>query len=124
MSKNRNYQGKRVDVKPVDEMIPETIKEEIEEVIEVVDEKVEEVEVVEEAIVTIEPTIGEVANCDKLYVRKGPSKEDEPVRIIDKGYKVEIDNLVEVPNGWLKVRFIDEYVDGGYCMEKYIKVIN
>lgn len=108
MSKNKNHQGKRANVMVVDEAIPEEIKDKIVEAV---------IEEIEEMTEVIEPTIGEVVNCDKLYVRKGPSKEAEPLRIIDKGYKVEIDKLEAVPNGWLKV-------DGGYCMEKYIKVIN
>lgn len=61
---------------------------------------------------------GVVSGCEKLNVRKGPSKETDPVKVIDQGCDVII--LEELPD-WHKVRITgDDTI--GYCMSEFITI--
>lgn len=63
------------------------------------------------------PVIGVVSGCEKLNVRKGPSKETEPVAVIDKGYEVIIEEELA---DWYKVKIAGEII--GYCMAEFITI--
>ena len=62
---------------------------------------------------------GVVVGCDKLNVRKGPSKQTNPASIISKGTVVKI---VEVVNeGWFKISTANDKING-YCMSEFIEL--
>ena len=60
---------------------------------------------------------GIVSGCAKLNVRKGPSKDDEVVAVIDKDQEIEV--ITEVA-GWYNVRIAGGIF--GYCMTKFITI--
>ena len=60
---------------------------------------------------------GIVSGCAKLNVRKGPSKDDEVVAVIDKDQEIEV--ITEVA-GWYNVRIAGGIF--GYCMSKFITI--
>lgn len=64
-------------------------------------------------------TIGMVVNCVTLNVRKGPSKETEPIAVIDVGTELAIDPDRSV-EGWVGVRTADGAI--GYCVEEFIEM--
>lgn len=76
----------------------------------------EEPTVVEEPDIK-EKVIGIVANCQRLNVRKGPSKSTEVECIIEAGKEVEI--IKQVNDSWYSVAFDD---NKGYCMKKFIEI--
>lgn len=61
------------------------------------------------------PTLGVVANCNKLNVRKEPNAGSEIIAVLDKGNQVEI---VGESNGFRKVKIDDTF---GWCMSFYIE---
>lgn len=69
------------------------------------------------AVQEVTTKTGVVTGCEKLRVRKGPSKQLNPVAIIDKGSEVTI--LKELPD-WYQVRIAGGIV--GYCMAEFIAV--
>lgn len=84
-------------------------------------EKIEEVKndvVAEEIKIPTEiSTIGIVDGCDRLFVRKGPSKEFESLCIIDKASSLAID-LKNSTDDFYKVKTSNGVE--GYCMKKFI----
>jgi len=116
MAKNK---GHRRDIPVLDEAIPEEIKEEVVEVI---------AEPVIEAVTDPEfkfpaHTIKQAGTVipTTLNIRKRPSMEAEILKVVWKNEDVEI--LDEsTTNGWLPVLLADG--TKGYCMQKFIKVIN
>ena len=65
------------------------------------------------------PTYGRVFNCKKLNIRETPSKESNPVKVIEYGTKVKID-LSESSDEWVKIVTSDVE---GFCMREFIKMI-
>ena len=63
---------------------------------------------------------GVVDNCSNLNVRKDASKESEVLCTISKGTNVEIFN--DEDPVWYNVRTSD--IDNGYCMKKFIIIID
>lgn len=61
--------------------------------------------------------IGVVSGCEKLRVRKGPSKQTNPAAVIEAGREVTI---LEELQDWYKVRIAGGIV--GYCMAEFITV--
>lgn len=61
------------------------------------------------------PLTGIVVNCDKLNVRKEPSKESDVVRIIDHDDRIDIYNN-ESADDFYKT-------SDGYVMKNYVKII-
>lgn len=57
----------------------------------------------------------EVTNCQKLNVRKGPSKASPVVTVVDAG--TVLDQESKPSNGWVKVRMNDIV---GYVMTDYV----
>ena len=74
-----------------------------------------------EPVVTPEAQVkkGIVVNCDKLKVRKAPTKGSEAIAKITKGNEVII-NEAESKGGFYKISTISGIE--GYCMKAYIKV--
>lgn len=114
MSKNRNkhYNKPQVEETPVEEVVEPVVEE---------TEKVEEVEapeeVTEETITPpVEPVYG-VVNCDKLNVRRGPSKDSKVMCIVSKGEEVML-VAEESTEEWYKV--ITKTGFDGYCMKEFI----
>lgn len=62
---------------------------------------------------------GVVANCSKLNVRRKPTKDSEPVVVIEADDEVQIVNSGDNSN-WYKIRTKDNRV--GYCMKDYIQI--
>ena len=62
--------------------------------------------------------IGVVNGCEKLNVRKGPSKQTNPAFIITKGTKVKV--LEELPD-WYKITTANGKING-YCMAEFIEL--
>ena len=117
MSKNK---GNRINVKPVDEAIPEEIKE---EVVEAVEEPVlmgsiavEEETEPKKPIYTIKQAGTVIAF--RLNVREKPSVDSDIIRVMN--FKDEVEILDEsTTNGWVPVLLADG--TKGYCMSKFIK---
>ena len=70
-----------------------------------------------ETQVPVVAVIGVVSGCVKLNVRKGPSKETDPVAVIDKGYELVIE---EELSDWYKVKIAGGII--GYCMAEFITI--
>ena len=64
------------------------------------------------------PKMGVVINCDRLNVRKGPSKQTNPASTISKGTIVEI--VEELPD-WYKITAANGNIKG-YCMSEFIEL--
>lgn len=62
------------------------------------------------------PLTGIVVNCDKLNVRKEPSKESDVVRIIDHDDQIDIYND-ESTDDFYKT-------SDGYVMKEYVRVVD
>lgn len=62
--------------------------------------------------------IGVVANCDRVYLRSGASKKDDPIVVLEKGQEVEV-LLDESTNDFYRVNVND---NSGYCMKNYIRI--
>ena len=62
---------------------------------------------------------GVVVNCDKLNVRKAPTKGSEAIAKITKGNEVII-NEAESKGGFYKISTVSGIE--GYCMKAYIEV--
>lgn len=92
-------------------------KEEKPEVVKAVVETPVEPVVEELPTPKMEAKTGVVTGCEKLNVRKGPSKQTNPAAVIDKDHEVVI--LEELPD-WYKVRIAGGIV--GYCMAEFITV--
>jgi uncharacterized protein YgiM (DUF1202 family) len=92
-------------------------KEETPEVVEPVVETT--VEPVAEELPTpkMEVKTGVVTGCEKLRVRKGPSKQNNVAAIVGKGREVVIEEELQ---DWYKVRIAGGIV--GYCMAEFITV--
>lgn len=67
----------------------------------------------------VKHTIGVVANCSRLNVRKNPNRHSEVLGIIDKGAEVIIDEANSTVNLY-KVCTASGLE--GYCMKEYIVV--
>lgn len=122
MSKKHHYTNYAA-IKPNQVETPvvetETVAEVIAEVTEVAEVPVVEDVVTEPAIVepVAEPKklIGVVADCDRLNVRKGPSKMNTVVGTLTKDTKVTIENEI---GDFYEISTPDVK---GYCMKQYIK---
>ena len=66
-----------------------------------------------------EVKFGVVSGCIKLNVRKGASKETDPVNVISKGTKVIITEVVN--EEWFKITTANGKING-YCMAEFISV--
>lgn len=71
----------------------------------------------EEPITVEDKVIGIVINCQKLNIRKGPSKSTEVECVIEAGKEVEI--IKQANASWYSVTFDDKK---GYCMKKFIEI--
>ena len=60
-----------------------------------------------------------VVECNRLNVRKGPSKETDPVNVITKGTIVQIDEVVN--EDWFKITTANGKIEG-YCMSQHIEL--
>ena len=85
------------------------------EVLQVVEEHIVEVEQEE-----VKDVIGIVFGCDKLNVRKEPSKEAQVLCVLDKTSEVKIDMKANTTPDFYKV--VTATGVEGYCMSKYILV--
>lgn len=128
MSKHKDYRNYRaMSGKPVDEAIPEDVKEEVTEVISEAAAN-EEVDVDEGAaadLPTIEedkndPLVGVVAGCSKLRIRKKPSTEGDVMCVVDAGTVLMIDIQAVVPKEWFKV-YTEAGVEG-FCMREFVEI--
>lgn len=62
---------------------------------------------------------GVVVGCDRLNVRKGPSKDTEAINVISKGTVVKIEEVsIE---GWFKITTANDKING-YCMSEFIEL--
>lgn len=106
---------------PVEEITEPTVEEIVVE--EVTEDPIEEVvpEPVEEIKINEEPTEvnGFVDGVSKLYVRTNPSKDSDPVGIIDKSTKVKIDTVLSTEDFY---KVVTENGLDGYCMKEYITI--
>ena len=79
--------------------------------------KNEEITGAEEPVVKEEskPLTGIVTNCERLNIRKEPSKESDVVKIIDHDDKIDI----------FKEESTEDFykTTDGYVMKKYVKII-
>ena len=116
MSKKRGY---RTDIGVIDEVIPEEVKQEI-------------VEDVEKAFDEVEITVNEEDFDEYTYkpakvtaftlnVRENPSVEAAVVRVI--GQKDDL-AVCKENDEWYRVILADGTGTKGYCMSKFIEVIN
>lgn len=111
MAKSR---GNRANIKPVDEVIPEEVKEEVLEA--VVTEPITVEEETKKPIYTIKQA-GEVI-AFRLNIRERPSEDSNIVKVIC--LKDELEILDEsTANGWVPVLLNDG--TKGYCMSEFIK---
>lgn len=116
MSKKRGY---RSELELIDEVIPEEVKE---EVIEEVEKAFEEVEItVNEEAFDEYTYVPAKVTAFTLNVRENPSAEATVIRVI--GQK---DNLAVCKENdeWYHVILADGTGTKGYCMSKFIEVIN
>lgn len=74
----------------------------------------------EPIVETMVRKIGKVSGCNKLNVRKLPSKSAEVVSVIDDGAEVMID---EDASTVMFYKICTEYGIEGYCMKKFITMI-
>lgn len=63
----------------------------------------------------VESKKGKVINCERLNVRKGPSKEEEVVAVLKVGTVIVIEKIKDNKE-WYKT-------PSGYVMSKFIKMI-
>lgn len=78
-----------------------------------------EEEVIEETV-TVAPTIGVVYKCEKLNIRKRPTKESEVVAVVCADTEFEIIEIEKAADkDWYKVK-TDTVI--GFCMKDYIYV--
>lgn len=94
-----------------------------EEIKEVMVEETKEV-IVEEPKVETKPkrarsVTGFVANCLKLNIRKGPSKDAEILQVVEKGAMLVV-NPGSSTEGWYKVR--TESGVKGFCMKDFVTI--
>lgn len=103
-----------------DPIVTEEPVVETEEVIE--SEVTEEIEEIEEQqpIKSLSYLKGKVVDCKKLNVRPAPFKTAEPLCVINEGATVRID-LNKSTDDWFSV--CTEAGVEGYCMQKYIAMI-
>ena len=128
---NRMYDaGKRAETNPVDEVIPEAMKDEVMDTLDnaavelvTIETDTKEVEpaVVSEPIsfkMDQQPSIGKVT-CELLNVRVAPFKDaNPPIVAIEKDDEVII-NFKESTDEWYKVTTVKDNITG-YCMKKFI----
>ena len=119
----RNYS------KPVDEAVP---TEAVDEVKEVIAEAAANVEVDVDETASIEApvqkttateketVIGKVVKCKRLNVRKNPSKESDPVCIVNEGAVLMVDRKATTPSEWYAV-YTESGVKG-FCMKEFVKI--
>lgn len=118
----RNYS------KPVDEAVPTEAVDEVKEVIaeaaanvEVDVDEAASVEAPVQKTATTEATvIGKVVKCKRLNVRKNPSKESDPVCIVNEGTVLMVDRNATTPSEWYAV--YTESGIKGFCMKEFVKI--
>lgn len=76
-------------------------------------------EVINEEPVLDEILVGVVSGCTQLYVREQPTKESEPLAILEESNEVTIVNSTESLDFY---KIITLKGTEGYCMKKFIKV--
>lgn len=95
-------------------------KHQVEETAAVVDDVTTEVtEKVEDTVAEEVTVIGHVANCEKLNIRKEPSKNADIIHTVKVGTEVTVD-YAESTNSFYKI-----YLPSGahgFCMREYIEV--
>lgn len=131
MSKNHNYRSYRQMVKPVDEVVPAAVEEEVAEVIaeavanEEVDvdecaacDEVEELPTIEED--GNKPLVGAVKGCSRLNIRSGAGKEFNVIAVVEEGTALMIDYPIDVNSEWFKI-YTEAGIEG-YCMKQFVTV--
>lgn len=124
--KNYSSRGERQTAQVIDEAIPEEVKEEVAEA--VVEETANmDVDVDEAASADLpeeepkdEPLIGRVSGCKRLNIRKQPSKESDPVCVVDEDTVLMIDLMAPTPKEWYKI-YTETGIEG-YCMRQFVKI--
>lgn len=119
----RNYRA--MSENAVDEAIPANVSEEVKEALEAV-EAAGEVEIdVDESVSYFppedEPLVGKVAGCKRLNIRSKPSKESEPVCVVEEGTVLMIDVNAIIPKEWFKV-YTEAGIEG-YCVREFIAIV-
>ena len=66
-------------------------------------------------------TIGVVANCNKLNIRKKPDPEADIVGVVDAGTKLSINESGSTED-FYKVRTMSGPAMFGFCMKDYVEV--
>lgn len=120
-NKNRqNFQNNYNSINE-NEKVEENVLEVENDIIDSIPENIQETEnesTVEEVNSTDSTqTIGFVSGCEKLYVRTGPSKDSEPLCIIEKDAELTVD-LEKSTSSFFKVKTASGVE--GYCMKDFI----
>lgn len=121
-NKNRqNFQNNYNSINEIEKVEEENVLEVENDIVDDITENIQETEnknTVEEANLTDSTqTIGFVSGCKKLYVRTGPSKDSEPLCIIEKDAELIID-LEKSTGSFFKVKTASDIE--GYCMKDFI----
>lgn len=121
-NKNRqNFQNNYNSINEIEKVEEENVLEVENDIVDNITENIQETEnenTVEEVNLTDSTqTIGFVLGCKKLYVRTGPSKDSEPLCIIEKDAELIID-LEKSTGSFFKVKTASGIE--GYCMKDFI----
>ena len=72
---------------------------------------------------TVETFIGTVSGCKRLNIRKGPSKLDEVIAIVDAGSLLVVVESDEAADDWYKVNVEVAGIEfEGFCMSEFVTI--
>lgn len=99
----------------VEEELVEELDERIED-----NEEAEEEKQQEETQNQPEPVYGVVHNCEKLNVRKRPSKDSEIVFVLNEGSEISIDEENSTEE-WYSITHVSGVE--GFCMKQFVSIL-
>ena len=100
--------------------VEEELVEELDERIEDNNEAEEENQKQEETQNQPEPVYGVVHNCEKLNVRKQPSKDSEIVFVLNEGSEISIDEENSTEE-WYSITHVSGVE--GFCMKQFVSML-
>ena len=100
--------------------VEEELVEELDERIEDNNEAEEENQKQEETQNQPEPVYGVVHNCEKLNVRKQPSKDSEIVFVLNEGSEISIDEENSTEE-WYSITHVSGVE--GFCMKQFVTTL-
>lgn len=65
--------------------------------------------------------VGVVSGCSRLYIRKGPNKDTDPIIIVNVDTEMEIINPDRPNTDWYRVNvYENDKVLKGFCMKEFV----